>query len=87
MLSSIVRAPVSFFDKNPVGRILNRFSNDIGVLDRQLNQVVLEFSESFLYIFSLMVVASVLNPLNVIPSVLIVLASWLFYIFCKATIR
>jgi ABC-type multidrug transport system fused ATPase/permease subunit len=34
MLRKIIRAPIRFFDKTPVGSILNRFSNDLGQLDK-----------------------------------------------------
>ena len=36
MLHRVLHCPVYFFDTNPCGRILNRFSKDVGFLDEQL---------------------------------------------------
>ena len=36
MLESVVRATVHFFDTNPSGRICNRFSKDIELMDENL---------------------------------------------------
>ena len=36
MLERVVRAPMSFFHSNPVGRILNRFSRDTAIADYAL---------------------------------------------------
>ena len=36
MTQAMLRARISFFDTNPIGRILNRFSADVGVTDDQL---------------------------------------------------
>lgn len=33
MVERVIRARILFFDSNPVGRILTRFSKDISVLD------------------------------------------------------
>ena len=33
MVLSVIKAPLLYFDKTPVGRILNRFSKDIGSID------------------------------------------------------
>ena len=36
MVTAVMKAPVLFFDTNPAGRILNRFSRDIGCMDDTL---------------------------------------------------
>ena len=36
MVISMLQSPVFFFDTNPSGRILNRFSKDIGIVDEFL---------------------------------------------------
>ncbi|KAG1687446.1 Canalicular multispecific organic anion transporter 1 [Nymphon striatum] len=36
MLTSLMKSPVSFFDTTPVGRILNRFTKDMEILDNEL---------------------------------------------------
>ena len=43
MIHSLSRTPVSFFDANPQGRILNRFSKDIAVLDVQFTYQFMVF--------------------------------------------
>jgi hypothetical protein len=36
MAKAVLRAKISFFDTNPFGRILNRFSADVGIVDEVL---------------------------------------------------
>uniref|UniRef100_A0A4W3I7R4 Multidrug resistance-associated protein 4 n=1 Tax=Callorhinchus milii TaxID=7868 RepID=A0A4W3I7R4_CALMI len=66
MFNSIIRAPVLFFDQNPIGRILNRFSKDIGHLDDLLPYTCLDFSQTFLQILGVVAVA-----VSIIPWILI----------------
>ena len=51
MVVAILQAPVLFFDSNPVGRILNRFSNDIGCVDEMLPKTFLAAMQMLLMIF------------------------------------
>ena len=36
MVQAIVRCPGKFFDKTPSGNLVNKFSNDIGIIDNVL---------------------------------------------------
>src|SRR5699024_8732222 len=40
LMSSVVHAPMHFFDTTPLGRIVNRFAKDIDVLDTHMQYVM-----------------------------------------------
>ena len=44
IFTRLLRAPVAFFDSNPVGRILNRFSRDLGIIDERLPYVAFDLN-------------------------------------------
>uniref|UniRef100_A0A8D0CMH0 Multidrug resistance-associated protein 4 n=1 Tax=Sander lucioperca TaxID=283035 RepID=A0A8D0CMH0_SANLU len=67
MFDAILRTPVHFFDINPIGRILNRFSKDIGYLDSLLPWTFVDFIQVFLQVIGVIAVAAVIIPWILIP--------------------
>uniref|UniRef100_A0A3Q4AMX3 Cystic fibrosis transmembrane conductance regulator n=1 Tax=Mola mola TaxID=94237 RepID=A0A3Q4AMX3_MOLML len=79
MFKAILRTPVRFFDINPIGRILNRFSKDIGQLDSNMPWTFVDFIQVFLQILGVIAVS-----VSVIPWILIpVLPLLLFFIYLR----
>uniref|UniRef100_A0A8C2XI91 Multidrug resistance-associated protein 4 n=1 Tax=Cyclopterus lumpus TaxID=8103 RepID=A0A8C2XI91_CYCLU len=77
MFNAILRTPVHFFDINPIGRILNRFSKDIGYLDSLLPWTFVDFIQVMLQVIGVIAVAAVIIPWILIP-VVPLLAVFLF---------
>ncbi|XP_071185882.1 ATP-binding cassette sub-family C member 4-like isoform X1 [Salvelinus alpinus] len=73
MFNSILRTPVRFFDINPIGRVLNRFSKDIGQLDAALPWTFVDFIQIFLQIIGVIAVAASVIPWILIPLVPLVI--------------
>ncbi|XP_017848791.2 multidrug resistance-associated protein 4-like [Drosophila busckii] len=71
MFRCILNASMRFFHTNPSGRILNRFSKDIGTMDEWLPRNMLEFIQHGLVILGTLVVILVVNPV-LMPAVIIV---------------
>ncbi|XP_033832984.1 ATP-binding cassette sub-family C member 4-like isoform X1 [Periophthalmus magnuspinnatus] len=73
MFSAVLRSPVRFFDVNPIGRILNRFSKDIGQMDSLLPITFVDFYQLFLQNAGVIAVAASVIPLILIPVLLLLL--------------
>jgi ATP-binding cassette, subfamily C (CFTR/MRP), member 4 len=74
MTKAVLRAKVSFFDTQPLGRILNRFSADVGSNDDMLPQTLFDF----LMIFFI-VLGTVATTISVLPFALLALPPLLWY--------
>lgn len=72
MLGRILGAPLHFFETNPSGRILNRFSADLGSMDEQLPKVMLDSYQMTLVIIGAICVTVAVNPLFAIPIIVLI---------------
>ncbi|XP_020506427.1 LOW QUALITY PROTEIN: ATP-binding cassette sub-family C member 4 [Labrus bergylta] len=79
MFNAIIRTPVRFFDINPIGRILNRFSKDISQMDSTLPITFVDVYQLMLQNIGVVAVAA-----SVIPHILIpVLPLLLFFLYLR----
>jgi len=77
MLKSVLRAPIGWFDANPSGRILNRFSSDCGMCDDQLAPAFYDFLALGISVCAYVCMTIYVIPFSVVsvfPIVLVFLA-------------
>ncbi|CAD8094625.1 unnamed protein product [Paramecium sonneborni] len=86
MLNSLTKAPVSYFDINPSGRIINRFSNDLSLCDYSTNTVILDVLEIIGYFCFSLITLAILQPFFLIMIVFVILIDAYQYFFLKKII-
>ncbi|XP_035707943.1 multidrug resistance-associated protein 4 isoform X2 [Folsomia candida] len=78
MFTNLVRAPTKFFDDNPSGRVMNRFTRDIGAIDDMLPTAFADTVAIFLSMFGVSVIVILSNYFLTIPTVILFVS--LFFI-------
>lgn len=74
MTRSVLRSKIEFFDINPIGRILNRFSGDVGSNDDQLPSTLFDF-----LVVAFLVAGALISAVSVIPITLAVVPFMIWY--------
>ncbi|KAK2580321.1 hypothetical protein KPH14_012558 [Odynerus spinipes] len=87
MFRSIVRTNMYFFNTNPVGRILNRFSKDMGAIDTRMPTSMLDVIIIATGMIAIMGIVGSVNPWLLLPVVFI--SGFVYYLrkFYLATSR
>ncbi|CAF1530219.1 unnamed protein product, partial [Rotaria sp. Silwood1] len=70
MFIRLIRCPISFFDTNPVGRILNRFTSDVATMDDSLPMTVFEFLACLSQILGTIILVGLINLWSFIPAII-----------------
>ncbi|ESW19924.1 hypothetical protein PHAVU_006G166700 [Phaseolus vulgaris] len=82
MLSSMLRAPMVFFQTNPLGRVINRFAKDLGDLDRNVAPFVNMFLgqvSQLLSTFILIGIVSTMSLWAILPLLVLFYVAYLYY--------
>ncbi|KAK5645932.1 hypothetical protein RI129_004396 [Pyrocoelia pectoralis] len=77
MFNNVLKAKMRFFDTNPSGRILNRFSKDMGAVDEILPKAVLDTFQIFMVMSGILVIVFIVRPWMIIPTAI---SAALFYL-------
>ena len=83
MLKNILRSPMSFFDTTPLGRILNRFSEDIYTIDEIIPGSLRSFTFAIFSVISTILVIMIATPtfgIVIVPLAIIYLFVQVSYI-------
>ncbi|CAG9825399.1 unnamed protein product [Phaedon cochleariae] len=78
MFAKVCRGAMFFFNSNPSGRIMNRFSKDMGSIDETLPLVLIDTIQIALNVFAVNIVIATVNPWILIPTCWI---AFIFYLF------
>ncbi|XP_050594410.1 ATP-binding cassette sub-family C member 4-like isoform X2 [Bombus affinis] len=76
MFSCLLKAPMLFFDTHPSGRILNRFSKDVGSVDEILPRTMIESIQIFTVMVGILVQVFIINWWTIFPMFIMGFLYW-----------
>jgi ABC-type multidrug transport system fused ATPase/permease subunit len=85
MLERVLHAPMSYFETTPMGRILNRFTFDMEVIDVQLSQAMSIFLISCSWFVAGIILMSTILPWMAVAIFPVVVVYWFLLLHYRRT--
>ncbi|MED6195162.1 Canalicular multispecific organic anion transporter 1 [Stylosanthes scabra] len=87
MLDKILRAPMVFFQTNPVGRIINRFAKDMGDIDTMVSNIGNQFMGQLWQLLSTFVLIGTVSTISLWAIMPLLIFFYGAYIYYQSTAR
>lgn len=88
LFESLIRAKISFFNKTPIGIILNRFSRDLGIIDELLPQTAFETMQTLINCLAISLLCAFIDFWTLIPCfILLILFAFIRHFYIGTALR
>ncbi|KAK9869554.1 hypothetical protein WA026_003307 [Henosepilachna vigintioctopunctata] len=71
MFHCLLETPMRFFDTNPAGRVLNRFSKDMGAIDELLPKSLIDVLQIFMVMSGILLMVAISNPFVIVLMIIL----------------
>jgi len=87
LLNKVIQSTVYFFDTNPIGQILNRFSGDVGILDRYIPLGVMDTVNIAFALGAIVIAVAIINPILIAPLAGFIMIVVLIFKLCFPAVK
>lgn len=91
LFQHLLKLDLDFYEKNPVGRLVTRITNDLDNINEMYTSVLLTVLKDAMMLVSIVIIMFVINPqmalISLVTFPIVVLATWVFRIKIRAVQR